>query len=74
MLFLNPLLGMSVGAGAGAIFGKLNKQIAYELEIAEETVKIHRGRMMRKMKVESVAELVRLTEMVGIKPAEVARQ
>ena len=52
------------------VAGMLNKQIAHELEIAEDTVKIHRGRMMRKMKVESVAELVRLTEMVGVKPAE----
>jgi len=52
------------------IAGLLNKQIAYELEIAEDTVKIHRGRMMRKMKAESVAELVRLTEIAGIKPAE----
>ena len=52
------------------IAGLLNKQIAYELEIAEDTVKIHRGRMMRKMDAESVAELVRLTEIAGVKPAE----
>ncbi len=52
------------------IAGMLNKQIAYELGIAEDTVKIHRGRMMRKMNVESVAELVRLTEKAGVKPAE----
>jgi FixJ family two-component response regulator len=52
------------------ITGMLNKQIAYDLEIAEDTVKIHRGRMMRKMKVDSVAELVRLTEMAGVKPIE----
>jgi len=51
------------------IAGMLNKQTAYELGIAEDTVKIHRGRMMRKMKVESVAELVRLSEIAGIKPA-----
>jgi FixJ family two-component response regulator len=56
------------------IAGMLNKQIAYELEIAEDTVKIHRGRMMRKMKVESVAELVRLVEIAGIKPAEAGKQ
>ena len=56
------------------IDGMLNKQIAYALEIAEDTVKIHRGRMMRKMKVESVAELVRLTELVGVKPAEAGNQ
>ena len=56
------------------IAGMLNKQIAYELEIAEDTVKIHRGRMMRKMKVESVAELVRTTEIAEIKPAMAGKQ
>ena len=56
------------------IAGMLNKQIAYELEIAEDTVKIHRGRMMRKMKVESVAELVRITEIAEIKPAKAGKQ
>ena len=56
------------------IAGLLNKQIAYELEIAEDTVKIHRGRMMRKMKTGSVAELVRLTEIVGVNPAETGSQ
>jgi FixJ family two-component response regulator len=56
------------------IAGLLNKQIAYELGIAEDTVKIHRGRMTRKMKVESVAELVRLTEIAGVKPAEAGGQ
>ena len=56
------------------VAGMLNKQIAYELEIAEDTVKIHRGRMMRKMKADSVAELVRLTEIAGVKPAKVGSQ
>jgi FixJ family two-component response regulator len=51
------------------ITGLLNKQIAGELGISEETVKIHRGRMMRKTGVASVAELVRLCEKVGIAPA-----
>ncbi len=41
------------------ITGMLNKQIARKLEIAEDTVKIHRGRVMRKLGVDSVAELVR---------------
>jgi FixJ family two-component response regulator len=50
------------------ITGKLNKQIAYSLNISEKTVKVHRGRVMDKMGVESVAELVRLTEKVGINP------
>lgn len=41
------------------VAGRLNKQIAGELGIAEKTAKVHRGRMMRKMGVRSVAELVR---------------
>jgi FixJ family two-component response regulator len=45
--------------------GRLNKQIAHELGIAEKTVKLHRGRVMEKMRVGSVADLVRLTEKVG---------
>ncbi len=46
----------------------LNKQIAYTLNIAEKTVKIHRGRVMEKMGVDSVAELVRLAQKTGIEP------
>ncbi len=53
------------------INGMLNKQIAYALKISEKTVKVHRGRVMEKMDVDSVAELVRLTEKLDIKPAEV---
>ena len=52
------------------ITGMLNKQIAAELEISEETVKVHRGRVMQKLGVASVAELVRMCEKVGIRPAE----
>jgi FixJ family two-component response regulator len=48
------------------ITGKLNKQIAAALNIAEQTVKIHRARVMQKMKVDSLAELVRLAENAGI--------
>lgn len=48
------------------ISGRLNKQIAGELDIAEQTVKIHRGRIMKKLGVDSVAELVRLAEKAGI--------
>jgi RNA polymerase sigma factor (sigma-70 family) len=51
------------------ITGMLNKQIAGELEISEETVKIHRARVMQKLGVVSVAELVRLCEKVGVEPA-----
>ncbi|WP_157018877.1 response regulator transcription factor [Mesorhizobium xinjiangense] len=42
------------------VAGRLNKQIAAELGIAEKTIKVHRGRMMEKMDVQTVAELVRL--------------
>ncbi len=42
--------------------GFLNKQIASELGISEETVKVHRGHAMRKLEVESVASLVRLLD------------
>ncbi len=40
--------------------GMLNKQIAYELGMSEKTVKVHRGRVTRKLNVDSVAALVRL--------------
>ena len=48
------------------VTGKLNKQIACELGTVEQTVKIHRARVMQKMRVQSVAELVRLTKRCGI--------
>jgi len=48
--------------------GMLNKQIAGELGTAEKTVKVHRGRVMQKLGVASVAELVRLVERAGIVP------
>ena len=44
------------------VTGRLNKQIAAELGTAEQTVKVHRGRVMQKLGVGSVAELVRLVE------------
>ena len=47
------------------VSGKLNKQIAGDLGITEATVKMHRARVMAKMKVPSVAELARLTERCG---------
>jgi FixJ family two-component response regulator len=48
------------------VAGKLNKQIAGELGTVEQTVKVHRAHVMEKMKVQSVAELVRLTQRCGI--------
>lgn len=44
------------------VTGRLNKQIAADLAIAEKTVKVHRGRVMSKMRVRSVAELVHLCD------------
>jgi FixJ family two-component response regulator len=51
------------------VSGQLNKQIAAELGTVEKTIKVHRGRVMAKMGVESVAELVRVAEQAGVKPA-----
>jgi FixJ family two-component response regulator len=48
------------------IMGMLNKQIAGELGTAEKTVKVHRGRMMQKLQLTSVAELVRLVQKADI--------
>jgi FixJ family two-component response regulator len=53
--------------------GLLNKQIAFQLGISEITVKIHRGRVMRKMAVHSFAELVRIAEALGIRGDRPAR-
>ena len=49
--------------------GLMNKQVAAELGIAEITVKIHRGRVMKKMGTRSLADLVRITETLGIRRA-----
>ena len=56
------------------ITGMLNKQIAGEMLISEETVKIHRGRVMQKLGIVSVAELVRLCEKAGISPIQLRNQ
>ena len=50
------------------ITGMLNKQIGLKLGITEKTVKVHRGRIMEKLRVDSVAQLVRLAQKAGIKP------
>ena len=47
--------------------GKLNKQIAGELGASEKTIKVHRARVMNKMQVRSVADLVRLCEKAGVR-------
>ena len=48
------------------VAGKLNKQIAGDLGTVEQTIKVHRARAMQKMRVQSVAELVRLMQRCGI--------
>jgi FixJ family two-component response regulator len=48
------------------VSGLLNKQVASELGISEETVKVHRGQVMRKMGAGSLADLVRMSEKLGI--------
>ena len=53
--------------------GLLNKQIAFQLGISEITVKIHRGRVMRKMAAQSFADLVRMAETLGIRGDKPAR-
>jgi FixJ family two-component response regulator len=46
--------------------GRLNKQVAYELGIAEKTVKVHRARVMEKMEAHSLVELARVTDKAGV--------
>ena len=51
------------------VSGMLNKQIGLKLEISEITVKAHRGKMMQKMKADSVADLVKMAVRLGLTPA-----
>jgi len=48
------------------VSGLLNKQIAAELGVSEKTIKVHRGHAMKKMRAESLADLVRMAERMGI--------
>jgi FixJ family two-component response regulator len=57
--------------------GRLNKQVAAELGISEITVKAHRGRVMRKMQADSVADLVKIAMRLSVlaeKPQHVLRE
>jgi FixJ family two-component response regulator len=51
---------------ASVTAGFLNKQIAFNLGIAERTVKVHRARAMEKMEADSLAELVRMAQVLGV--------
>ncbi|MGZ9243442.1 MAG: response regulator transcription factor [Candidatus Binatia bacterium] len=53
---------------AHVVGGKLNKQIAFDLGTAERTIKAHRASVMVKLRVQSVADLVRLAQALGIEP------
>jgi FixJ family two-component response regulator len=48
------------------VTGMLNKQIAAELGVGEKTIKVHRARVMEKMRAGSVAELVRMADRMGV--------
>jgi len=56
------------------VLGHANKRIAFDLSITEYTVKVHRSRMMEKMQVRSVAELVRLCESAGLRTDEISAE
>ena len=48
------------------LHGSLNKQIAFDLDISEKTVKVHRGRVMEKMEANNIAQLVQMCNLINI--------
>lgn len=55
------------------VSGLLNKQIAFELGTVEKTIKVHRARVMQKMGVDSLAELVRIADKIAAPPKSTER-
>lgn len=55
------------------VTGLMNKQVAARLDLSEITVKIHRGNVMKKMEAQSLADLVRMAELLGIRDASIHR-
>lgn len=47
--------------------GLPNKHIAGQLDVTEKTIKVHRGQVMHKMKAESLADLIRMAEKLGLR-------
>jgi FixJ family two-component response regulator len=54
------------------VLGKLNKEVAYELQISEITVKAHRGRVMQKMEANSFADLVKMADKLQLAHKEIS--
>jgi FixJ family two-component response regulator len=63
---LNRLTPREREVMALVVTGRLNKQVAGDLGIAEKTIKIHRARVMEKMGAQSLAELVRIADKAGV--------
>ena len=53
------------------VAGRLNKQIAADLGTGEQNIKLHRAHVMHKLAVESIADLVRVAERLGVRKAVV---
>lgn len=58
---------------AFVVTGLMNKQVAARMDLSEITVKIHRGNVMRKMEAQSLADLVRMAEVLGVRDASITR-
>ena len=71
---INTLTAREFEVMRHVIAGALNKQIAEGIGASEKTVKIHRGRVMEKMGVKSVADLVRETQAAGVVPCQLPDQ
>ena len=63
---LKSLTAREAQVFALVVTGMLNKQVAADLGIVEKTVKVHRARVMEKMRAGSLAELVRLADRAGV--------
>ena len=55
------------------VAGLMNKLVAAHLRLSEITVKIHRGQVMRKMHAQSLADLVRMAELLDVRETAVTR-